>query len=223
MVQVSMEFHLRRHRHSPFAIRHQGRITNWKDDKGFGFITPNGGGQQVFVHVKSFSNRQRRPVGNELVGYELNTDARGRAQAAKVAFVGERIPSTSPSRPSSHRLWLAALFLVFVACSAFAGKLPLVVPGFYLATSVVTFVAYKLDKSAAENDSWRTKESTLHLFALIGGWPGALVAQRLLRHKTQKASFQLVFWSTVALNCGALGWLLSLPGAKVLRAITGAA
>lgn len=41
-------------------MRYQGKITDWKDDKGFGFVTPNGGGPRVFVHIKSFSSRQRR-------------------------------------------------------------------------------------------------------------------------------------------------------------------
>jgi cold shock CspA family protein len=55
-------------------MRHAGKITKWNDDRGFGFIIPNGGGQQVFVHIKSFTNRRRRPVENEIVSYELNTD-----------------------------------------------------------------------------------------------------------------------------------------------------
>ncbi|MGD9872533.1 MAG: cold shock domain-containing protein, partial [Thauera sp.] len=52
-------------------MRHQGKITTWKDDKGFGFIAPNGGGEPVFLHVSSLANRRRRPEGNELVSYEL--------------------------------------------------------------------------------------------------------------------------------------------------------
>jgi uncharacterized membrane protein YsdA (DUF1294 family)/cold shock CspA family protein len=198
-------------------MRHQGRISNWKDDKGFGFVTPNGGGQQAFVHIRSFSNRQRRPLGNELVSYELKADAQGRVQAVNVAFVGEHAASAKPVGRSNVPLGLAALFLAFVASSAFAGRLPFSVTGLYFAASFTAFVAYWLDKSAAKNDRWRTKESTLHLFALIGGWPGALAAQRLLRHKTQKASFQLVFWISVALNCGALGWLFWSPGAAAFR------
>jgi hypothetical protein len=67
---------------------------------------------------------------------------------------------------------LTATFLVFVAGSVFAGKLPIAVVWVYLAASLVAFIAYALDKSAARNDQWRTKESTLHLFALAGGWPG---------------------------------------------------
>ena len=50
-------------------------------------------------------------------------------------------------------------------------------------------------------------ERMLHFIAVIGGWPGALVAQRVFRHKSRKLSFRLVFWATVALNCGALTWL----------------
>ena len=48
-------------------MRYQGKITNWKDEQGFGFVTPNGGGKDVFLHVKSFSRSKKRPVGNELV------------------------------------------------------------------------------------------------------------------------------------------------------------
>lgn len=103
----------------------------------------------------------------------------------------------------------------------FAGKLPFAVLGLYLAASSIAFGAYAFDKSAARNDQWRIQESTLHLFALIGGWPGALAAQRLLRHKSKKQSFQLVFWATVVLNCGALGWLFTPSGTEALHAILG--
>jgi uncharacterized membrane protein YsdA (DUF1294 family) len=57
------------------------------------------------------------------------------------------------------------------------------------------------------------------MIALLGGWPGALLAQKLLRHKSKKQSFQVVFWATVLLNCGVLGWLLTSKGAVVLRSI----
>jgi uncharacterized membrane protein YsdA (DUF1294 family)/cold shock CspA family protein len=203
-------------------MRYQGKITNWKDDKGFGFINPNGGGNQVFVHIKSFANRQRRPVGNEIVTYELKVDAKGRVQAENVAFVGERAPSNISPERSNISLILSASFLIFVAASAFVGKLPFAVLWLYLVGSTVAFFAYAFDKSAARNDQWRTQESTLHLFALVGGWPGALAAQRLLRHKSKKQSFQILFWATVALNCSALAWLFSPSGSGMLRSFLGA-
>lgn len=203
-------------------MRYQGRIATWKDDKGFGFITPNGGGEQVFVHISSFSNRLSRPEGNELVTYELKVDGKGRAQANIVAFVGEKAtPSVPPGRGNFPPLF-AVCFLAFVVGAVIAGRLPIVVLALYLAASLIAFFAYAFDKSAAIRNQWRTQESTLHLFALLGGWPGALAAQRLLRHKSAKASFQATFWFTVALNCGALGWLFSPSGAQTLQSVLGA-
>jgi uncharacterized membrane protein YsdA (DUF1294 family)/cold shock CspA family protein len=210
-------------------VRYQGKITDWKDDKGFGFITPNGGGQRVFVHIKSCSNRQQRPVRNEIVTYELTHDAKGRPQANGAAFVSKRAAQASPSGQATPvilarvPLVLTAAFLVFIAGSALTGKLPIAVVWIYLAASLVAFVAYALDKSAARNDQWRTQESTLHLFALAGGWPGALAAQRRLRHKSSKQSFQFVFWITVVLNCCVLAWFLSTPGAEALQSMLGTA
>ena len=204
-------------------MRYQGRITTWTDDKGFGFITPNGGGEKVFVHISSFANRQRRPEGKELVTYELKTDGKGRAQANTVAFVGEKpTPSAPPGRSNIPPLF-AVCFLAFVVGAVIAGRLPVVVLALYLVASLVAFFAYAFDKSAALRNQWRTQESTLHLFALLGGWPGALAAQRLLRHKSAKASFQATFWATVVLNCGALGWLFSPSGARTLQSVLGAA
>jgi uncharacterized membrane protein YsdA (DUF1294 family)/cold shock CspA family protein len=200
-------------------MRYQGKIRNWKDDKGFGFVTPNGGGNQVFVHIKSFVNRQGRPCDNDIVTYELETDDQGRAQAKSVKFVGEPNLAIEKSGGGNYSIFWTAGFLAFVAASVLAGKLPAAILGLYLAASAVAFIAYALDKSAATNNRWRTSESTLHLFAIAGGWPGALAAQRLIHHKTKKQSFQVVFWATVIANCGALAWLFSPSGASMLHSI----
>jgi uncharacterized membrane protein YsdA (DUF1294 family) len=66
-----------------------------------------------------------------------------------------------------------------------------------LALSGFTFLAYRKDKRRAEAGEWRIPESTLHFVGLIGGWPGAYLAQRTFRHKTSKTSFQVVFWIIV--------------------------
>ncbi|WP_150119058.1 DUF1294 domain-containing protein [Massilia sp. NR 4-1] len=94
----------------------------------------------------------------------------------------------------------------------------------YGAASVLAFIFYAIDKSAARSERWRTPESTLLLLGLACGWPGALLAQQWLRHKTVKTSFQLMFWASVLLNMAAfaayarlqaggvsLGHLLALP------------
>lgn len=203
-------------------MRHQGRITTWKDDKGFGFITPNGGGKQVFLHINGFSSRNHRPEGGEIVTYELTTDDKGRSQARAVAYAGKRPASLSVPGRSIIPPLFTVCFLAFIVGTVIIGRLPLAVLALYAAASIVAFLAYALDKYAALRNRWRTQESTLHLFALLGGWPGALAAQRLLRHKTAKPSFQATYWVTVGLNCGALGWLLSPSGARALNDLLGA-
>jgi len=79
----------------------------------------------------------------------------------------------------------------------------------YMAASAASVVVYAVDKSAARHGRWRARESTLHLLAVIGGWPGALVAQRLFRHKSRKPSFQAAFILTVVVNCALLWWFWS--------------
>jgi len=194
-------------------MRYQGRITSWKDEQGFGFITPNGGGKQVFVHITAFSNRQRRPVGNDIVTYEVNKDRNGKLKAERVQFIDER----EQSNDGALLLLFAVAFLACMAVSVFAGELPLLVLGIYLLASSCTLIAYKLDKAAAKRNHRRTPEKTLHLLALIGGWPGAIIGQKLFRHKSKKLSFQVTFWATIILNCAALAWLLSIDSLNLIR------
>ena len=80
---------------------------------------------------------------------------------------------------------------------------------------------YALDKSAAKNGKWRTPERTLHIMSLVGGWPGAIIAQQKLRHKSKKNSFRFVLWITVLLNCGAFTWLFTPNGATTLQSFLG--
>ncbi|XAL98125.1 DUF1294 domain-containing protein [Phycisphaeraceae bacterium D3-23] len=71
-----------------------------------------------------------------------------------------------------------------------------------LIMSTVSLSLYAWDKRRAAKQGWRVPEKRLHLAALLGGWPGALIGQRWLRHKTVKRSFRLVFWGTVVLHVG---------------------
>ncbi len=91
--------------------------------------------------------------------------------------------------------------------------LPLWLLILYGVLSIVLFAAYGADKSAARNGRRRISEPSLHLLALAGGWPGALVAQRVFRHKTKKQPFQGVFWGTVIGNCLLLAAYLGMSAA----------
>jgi uncharacterized membrane protein YsdA (DUF1294 family) len=103
------------------------------------------------------------------------------------------------NRGASTLLSIPAFSILYVATWA-TWALPLWVGGLYLLLSAMTFVAYAADKSAAASGAWRTPERTLHGLALAGGWPGALLAQHVLRHKSTKPIFRQVFWITVAVN-----------------------
>lgn len=200
-------------------MRYQGKISGWKDDQGFGFVTPNGGGTQAFVHIKAFSSRSRRPMEGDLITYEVSRDKRQRLQADKIRFVQIGATRRDSSKPSAFAPAFTLLFCGFLVLSYAMHWLPLLVPGAYLAMSLATFLAYAIDKSAAKHQRRRTSENTLHWLALAGGWPGAVLAQRTLRHKSIKTSFQNIFWLTVVLNCCALAWLFTASGSKILQSI----
>lgn len=107
------------------------------------------------------------------------------------------------------------LFAVVYLFASLAWDMSQLVGAAYLTTSLTCFVAYAIDKSAARSGAWRTPESSLLILGLVGGWPGALLAQQWLRHKTSKQAFQRKFQLTVALNLGAFAWLawrFGVPG-----------
>ncbi len=196
-------------------MRQQGRLVDWNDERGFGFVEPHGGGERCFVHVRAFSTRERRPLTGDVITYETQRDAQGRRNATAVRFAiqrgsARRTPATPRrGRDLLPRASLALLFLCGLVAAALWRQWPMWLPGAYVALSMVTFLSYWHDKSAAQHGRRRTPESTLQGLALLGGWPGALLAQSLLRHKNRKTPFQAVFWAAVALNLLALGWLAS--------------
>lgn len=111
-----------------------------------------------------------------------------------------------PGRPGARRRSGSASYLAIVAFSgaALVGSVfwpvPLWVAAVYAVASAVCFVVYAIDKRAAVAGRWRVSENTLLLLGFLGGWPGAIIAQQTLRHKTQKASFRRAFWVSVLLN-----------------------
>lgn len=195
-------------------MRLQGKLNEWDDARGFGFVQPNGGGERCFVHIRAFAARDRRPSLGDVITYVIERDAQGRRNAAQVRFALQRgaarhAPSAERSgRDVLPRKTLAVLFLAGLAGLTVWMHWPAWVPATYLGFSGVAFLCYWHDKAAAQAGRRRTPEKTLQLFALLGGWPGALLAQSLLRHKNRKASFQTVFWLAVAINLAGLAWLL---------------
>jgi uncharacterized membrane protein YsdA (DUF1294 family) len=106
--------------------------------------------------------------------------------------------------------WLAGTtVLLYLALSREDAKVSAFFAIYLLLTvvcSTIAFILYGIDKRRAIRKQPRISERTLHLLSILGGWPGAHLAQQLFRHKTLKVSFRLVFWLTVAIHLIIIGW-----------------
>jgi uncharacterized membrane protein YsdA (DUF1294 family)/cold shock CspA family protein len=209
----------------------QGRLISWKADKGFGFIQPDGGGKDVFVHLRDFGNIGRAPRVGDVIRFQRVSDGTGRYRAAGVTVSGSprkvnqanrRSSGPSQTREIRVALWrwfmvggFAATLLILTVMTS----LPLVVLPIYLLASLIALMLYAFDKAAAMNRRWRTTEATLWLAGVLGGWPGALLAQGMFRHKARKVAFLVPFWISVAANCAFLAWASSDQGAEAIRSL----
>ena len=115
----------------------------------------------------------------------------------------------------SSSIQIAITYLVLVAVSALFVESSKAVLVWYLVIGLVTFFVYAKDKRAAINGNWRVPEKTLHIFSVVGGWLGALIAQDKLRHKTQKQPFRSIYWLTVAINIAVFIWTLTPSGQAI--------
>lgn len=191
--------------------RQQGILGDWNDDRGFGFITPVNGGARVFVHVSAFP-RGQRPALHDRVTYMAHVDERNRLRASDVLYLDRARSRRTGARGLPAALAITSVFAVLLAGVAMVNRVPVLLVAAYGGMSVVAIVMYRLDKTAAVQGTWRISEATLHLVALLGGWPGAMLARPVLRHKTTKQPFRTIFWFTVVANCVALVWfVVSVP------------
>lgn len=207
-------------------MRFEGVVKNWNDDRGFGFIEPAKGGQELFVHVKAFPTSFGRPVVGTKVTFEVEPANDGKKRAVKVQPISAAKIRTIPSnrRVNASKGWETSSFaaLAFFGVSylvlTLVWKLPLLVGGAYLGMSIVCAAFYWHDKVSARLGEWRTSEGALIFMGIMCGWPGAIVAQQLLRHKTTKPSFRTMHWFSVGLNLA----ILLLIGTPLLRSLIGA-
>lgn len=186
------------------------RIVDWDASRGFGFVQH--GTKRLFLHRRDFVRRDTFPQAGDAVSFVLGTDGQGRACAKSVESLERRAGCRA-------RHWLGLLLLLILPTLAVL-HLPWS-PWFSLAyvtlVSLMTFLDYRHDKQRARRGGRRVPESTLHFLGLIGGWPGAFLAQRQYRHKTVKASFQRTFRAIVLLHHAvALDFLLGWPAGRRL-------
>jgi len=186
---------------SPEPLRIEGTLRTWDDERGFGFLdSPLAA--NTFAHISEFDGR---PQQGERFSFIVRFAADGRTQAEEVRALRrpeapvEKPRSKAPRSFSVGLLAIPAFALLFVVVMVRWG-LPDYVALVYGAASALAFVVYAADKAAARAGRQRVSEGSLIMLGFVGGWPGALLAQQLLRHKTIKQSFQRRFWQSVLLN-----------------------
>jgi uncharacterized membrane protein YsdA (DUF1294 family)/cold shock CspA family protein len=205
-------------------MRFDGTIKSWNDERGFGFIEATQGGQQIFVHIKAFNGLRQHPQPNQRVSFQVEVGPQGKKRAINAELLHAKRTPQPPTRQNSPAQWgTASLFAipafgVLLLLGYVLGHPPRWLPWAYLGFSVLTFLVYATDKSAAQRGAWRIPENTLHMLSVIGGWPGALIAQQMLRHKSSKQEFRLVFWGTVMLNVIGFMYLASPYAQKIISA-----
>jgi uncharacterized membrane protein YsdA (DUF1294 family)/cold shock CspA family protein len=201
----------------------KGRLIKWKDDRGFGFIQPADGSREVFLHISEVKDAMRRPVVGDAI-YYLIAQQDGKVRAYDAFIVGARLkptslPSTAPQAQSQASSGYKAKFkTTFLAPFPVAEALglsifPLVgavhftiktgnpIPLFlYPVMGCIAFAQYARDKTSAQQGAWRTSEQTLILCDLACGWVGGFIAQRRLRHKISKPSYQLAFQIVIVMH-----------------------
>jgi uncharacterized membrane protein YsdA (DUF1294 family)/cold shock CspA family protein len=209
-------------------MKKTGTVAKWDDARGFGFIRSPASTMEVFFHVRDFhggsSGAPRK--GMAVTFEEIIVGGKGpRGMAVQPVGVPDRStnPYAAPVR-RQHRLArveaapngsgalgalpLMLIYSAVILWAVWTRRLPWWLLAALPALSMMTFFAYSQDKYAAEKNRWRTKESTLHLYSLVGGWPGAWLAQQILRHKSRKSEFRATYWVSVTLHCAAVGgWL----------------
>ena len=207
--------------------REKGKIIKWNDEKGFGFILPFHSNENIFVHIKSFTDTTTRPAENQNVTYTIfegddrkksaikvsratdnpvrNSRHKNRTKNINSDYISMRqknLQSTTKSTYDFPILYTIMIisFMLFLFYWFREGVLPIVVIFIYITMGIITYFVYAQDKKSAISNERRTSEQFLLSLSLFGGWMGALIAQQKFRHKTKKTSFQKSFWATVIFN-----------------------
>ncbi|TCB78705.1 DUF1294 domain-containing protein [Acinetobacter sp. ANC 3781] len=200
-------------------MRDQGRLVEWFDEKGYGFIQPNDTSKdRVFLHIKDFARQGPRPIVGCALEYTVLLDGEGRFRAQQVMYLKASQTQKILPKPKNVNEQAQKLKPMQIACVGYilalavftiAGLLSGMVLLFISIINAMTYWMYAQDKEAALMGKRRVPEQTLHILSFLGGWPTAWLAQEKLRHKTQKQPFRKIYFCTIALNILLILWLIS--------------
>lgn len=169
-------------------------MAEWNRERGYGFLSNDRGDVRLFLHIREFVGGVTPPQPGDRITFYLDTDERGRPQAVRATNL-RKVRCLSPK----HFLILL-LLLALPAYALLTMTFPIGsgwIAGFCLIASITSYSFYSQDKECAESGQWRISELRLHVLELIGGWPGAFLAQRRFRHKCAKSAYQFTYWLIV--------------------------
>ncbi|MDB5506893.1 MAG: hypothetical protein JWR75_1531 [Devosia sp.] len=189
--------------------RATGVLTDWNDDRGFGFIVVDGTTERLFMHIKAVRQTYTRPrIGDRL------SFTKGPGRGGKLAALDVDIALANPRQEGkwrrgepelpfasdSRRVIVAAGLLVLLFGAIVLNRLPLLAVVPYAVMGGISAIAYWWDKGRAEAGAWRTPEARLHGLDFAFGIIGGLLAQHSFRHKTRKPEFVRQTWWIAALH-----------------------
>jgi uncharacterized membrane protein YsdA (DUF1294 family) len=174
--------------------RQEGVIIEWEPRSSFGYA--QSGSERAFLYIGNFIRRAKWPEKNDRVSFEWGKDPQGRPCAQEIVLL-----SRGSVLSWAHFVVLAALLVLpALAVPRIAEWLsPWWVALCLVVTSGLATLNLWLDKRYAISARYRVPEATLHLFELMGGWPGSYLAQRFFRHKISKTGYQVFFWLIVSI------------------------
>jgi cold shock CspA family protein/uncharacterized membrane protein YsdA (DUF1294 family) len=193
-----------------------GELRSWDDEKGYGFIVPARGGPDVFIHITDFKHDDYRPIAGGKILYRLSQDSSGKQRACDAIMKDEEY--TIQEARTTLSVWVIALLPFVLSAYVFVQLHSPIFFLVYASMSLLAFLMYAEDKGKAKKGQWRTQEDALHFIELCGGWPGALLAQSVIRHKSQKLPYQTTFWTIVIIHL--LGWGYAIATDKIALAST---
>jgi uncharacterized membrane protein YsdA (DUF1294 family)/cold shock CspA family protein len=196
---------------------YEGIIKSWKADKGFGFIQPHEGGKDIFIHIRDLKHSNYQPKQGDDICYKVVADKDGKLRAYDAFIKGQETSqlyrkktfkknrTLKEKKRPEYPLGMTATSVIAITPFVFSAILIKerlnFLPFFaYLILSLLTFIVYAFDKTKAHKNERRIPEQILHFLEFLGGWPGALITQRVIRHKNKKKSFQAIFWVIVIIH-----------------------
>ncbi len=179
-----------------------GTISEWDAEKGQGFITVSGQPKRIFFQLADVSRKGHSPKVDEYVRFHVTKDVYGSIRATDIET------PTSFNFSSAIAVWFASV----LCASVYLFEYSLIATVFYFLVSAITYAIYAFDKSAEQHGGWRIPLFSLYFLSLIGGWPGALLAQGFLYYRYHDDLFKVLLWFTALANFTLYCWTLSPHG-----------